>query len=85
MCGPHGTSWSMFIVDQRFFVMSVALLRDLPGRFSGVRGFSHFRFGGPGEKTPTDSEASLSACLLNPSGCIVGDSRQNTNVFSRQS
>ncbi len=36
--------------------------------FCGVRGFSHSRFGGPGEKTPIDSAASLSACLLNPGG-----------------
>jgi len=51
----------------------------------GVRGFFHSRFGGPGDRTPMHSEPGLAACLLNPNECIVGDSRQNTNVFSRKS
>ncbi len=45
---------------------------------AGFWGFSHTRFGGPGEKTPIKAETKL-ACghgffLRNPSGCIVGDS-----------
>jgi hypothetical protein len=32
-------------------------------------------------KPPCGSETGLSACPLNPSGCIVGDSRQNTKGF----
>jgi hypothetical protein len=36
-------------------------------------------------KPPLHSATSLSACPLNPIGCIVGDSRQNTTVFSRKS
>jgi hypothetical protein len=49
------------------------------------RGFFHSRFGGPGDRTPMHSEPGLAAGLLNPNECIVGDSRQNTNVFSRKS
>jgi hypothetical protein len=47
----------------------------------GVWGFSHTRFGGPGEKTPK-AEAQARSLTLNPGGSIVGDSRRNTSVFS---
>jgi hypothetical protein len=47
----------------------------------GVWGFSHTRFGGPGEKTPK-AEAQARSLALNPGGSIVGDSQRNTSVFS---
>jgi hypothetical protein len=55
----------------------------------GVWGFSHTRFGGPGEKTPIAAESAcdiaVQTCLHNPGGSIVGDLWGNTNVFSRSS
>jgi len=66
--GPEGGFWSA----------STRLSRQI---LAGFRGFSHSRFGGPGERTPVHSATSLAACSLNPSGCILGDSRQNTKGF----
>lgn len=44
---------------------------------AGFWGFSHTRFGGPGEKTPITAAQDwlvVSFVLRNPGGCIVGDS-----------
>jgi hypothetical protein len=59
-------------------VKQADIWHDWQDIIAGFWGFSHTRFGGPGEKTPIMAEQDL-ACghsfvLRNPSGCIVGDS-----------